>query len=127
MGTSDSIRLEYVVSRGMVSGCSKLLKRSCLVRRGAIVNLYGPTDSRSSKKIVIATCVAALEALNAARLMAHHRWGRPMTLSRYITVGNNPPLFHDTILGEIALVMAAQEIILHLEREAFIGANEELA
>jgi hypothetical protein len=50
-----------------------------------------------------------------------------MTLSRYITVGNNPPLFHDTILGEIALVMAAQEIILHLEREAFIGANEELA
>jgi hypothetical protein len=64
---------------------------------------------------------------NAARLMAHHRWGRPMTLSRYITVGNNPPLFHDTILGEIALVMAAQEIILHLEREAFFGANEELA
>jgi hypothetical protein len=64
--------------------------------------------------------------------MQHASWliiagAGPMTLSRYITVGNNPPLFHDTILGEIALVMAAQEIILHLKREAFIGANEELA
>ena len=86
----------------MVSGCSKLLQRRCLVRRGAIVNLSGPIGSRFPKKIVVATCAD-------------------------ITVGNNPPLLHDTRLGEIALVMPAQKIILHLEREAFIGANEGLA
>jgi hypothetical protein len=63
MGTSDSIKLEYGVSEGIFSGSSKLLKRKCLVRRAGIVNLYGPAGSRSSKKIVIATCASFCEAL----------------------------------------------------------------